>query len=160
MPLSAELLTILLLGASALLVVICVWLLVLSLRMRALTRGKSGASLEDAITALHEHARVTDEFMRSTESALSSLDARIKKTAVTPQVARFDAFSGMGEGGRQSFAVALVSEEGDGMVLSSLYTRDRMRVYAKPVSGYGSSHELTDEEREVLLSMKKGLAKS
>ena len=50
----------------------------------------------------------------------------------------------------QSFAVALLSENGDGAVLSSLYARDRMSVFAKPVKNFSSEFEMTEEEKEVL----------
>ena len=53
-------------------------------------------------------------------------------------------------GGDHSFALALLDQGGDGVVLNSLYHRDRCRVYAKPVSGWRSSITLTDEEREAI----------
>lgn len=53
-------------------------------------------------------------------------------------------------GGEYSFAVALLDASGAGVLLTGLYHRDQCRVYAKPVSGWESSYELTDEEREAI----------
>ena len=53
-------------------------------------------------------------------------------------------------GGDYSFAVALLDAAGAGVVISGLYHRDRCRVYAKPVSGWDSSYQLTDEERAAI----------
>ena len=53
-------------------------------------------------------------------------------------------------GGEYSFAVALLSRTGDGVILTGLYHRDQCRVYAKPVAAWTSSYVLTDEERQAI----------
>jgi hypothetical protein len=53
-------------------------------------------------------------------------------------------------GGDHSFALALLDSSGSGVVLNSLYHRDRCRVYAKPVSDWRSAITLTDEEQEAI----------
>ena len=53
-------------------------------------------------------------------------------------------------GGDQSFALALLDREDTGIVLSSLYTREGVRVYAKEVRRGASKHPLSDEEQRVL----------
>ena len=42
------------------------------------------------------------------------------------------------------------NEEGDGLVISSLYARERMSVFAKPIKNGKSEYELTQEEIEVI----------
>ncbi len=59
-------------------------------------------------------------------------------------VVRFDAFEDMG--GRLSFSAALLDGEGDGVVITSINGRQDTRVYAKPVRGGASPHNLSDEE--------------
>ena len=51
-------------------------------------------------------------------------------------------------GGDHSFALALLDARGSGVVVNSLYHRDRCRIYAKPVSDWRSETALTDEEAE------------
>jgi Protein of unknown function (DUF4446) len=53
-------------------------------------------------------------------------------------------------GGDHSFALALLDSAGSGVVINSLYHRDRCRVYAKPVHGWQSAITLTDEEKEAI----------
>ena len=53
-------------------------------------------------------------------------------------------------GGDQSFAVALLDGENHGVVISSLYTREGVRVYAKEIKSGVSKHSLSEEEQEVL----------
>lgn len=141
-------------GFLIIILLLFIWVATLHARLGKLIRGKSGASLEEHIHELITHSKEVDQFMARTKDSFTSVDARLKECIRKGSVARFNAFAGTGEGGSQSFATALVSEQGDGMVLSSLYTRDRMRIYAKPVTGYTSSLELTDEEVEVLKEAK------
>ena len=65
---------------------------------------------------------------------------------------RFNPFSD--QGSNQSFAIAMLNEDGDGVVLSSLYARDRMSVFAKPIKNNKSEYELSNEEKEVLSKIK------
>ncbi|HEY5532529.1 MAG TPA: DUF4446 family protein [Candidatus Anoxymicrobiaceae bacterium] len=63
-------------------------------------------------------------------------------------VVRFDAFRDLG--GLLSFAVALLDDRGNGLVLSSIYGRNESRTYSKPVVERGSSYELSPEEKEAI----------
>lgn len=61
---------------------------------------------------------------------------------------RYDAFGDMG--GRLSFSAALVDDNGDGLVISSIHARGESRTYAKNLSGGSSSLELTPEETDAV----------
>ncbi|MBX5465992.1 MAG: DUF4446 family protein [Firmicutes bacterium] len=49
-----------------------------------------------------------------------------------------------------SFSLALLTEGGDGLVLTGLWGRDEVRVYAKEVAQEHSRHVLTPEERQAI----------
>lgn len=49
-----------------------------------------------------------------------------------------------------SFSLALLSDERDGLVVTSLWGRDEVRVYAKPVAGGNSRYPLSSEEKQAL----------
>lgn len=53
-------------------------------------------------------------------------------------------------GGDHSFALALLDARGSGVVVNSLYHRDRCRIYAKPVREWRSDATLTDEEASAI----------
>jgi hypothetical protein len=53
-------------------------------------------------------------------------------------------------GGDQSFAIALLDSNNNGIVLSSLYTREGTRVYTKPIEKGASSYNLSKEEEEAI----------
>ncbi|MCB0909285.1 MAG: DUF4446 family protein [Nocardioidaceae bacterium] len=63
-------------------------------------------------------------------------------------VVRYDAFPDMG--GHQSWSVALLDDEGDGLVLTSVHGRSDARTYAKAIGGWVAEQELSPEERQAV----------
>jgi hypothetical protein len=53
-------------------------------------------------------------------------------------------------GGDQSFALALLDGQGDGVVVTGLHSRHDSRLYAKPIARGSSTYSLTPEEREAM----------
>jgi hypothetical protein len=82
-----------------------------------------------------------------------TLEEKVSHALRNAQTMRYKAFDA--NGSNQSFSIALVNEKGNGVVISSLHSRDRMSTFAKPVENYASSYELTEEEQGVLEEAKK-----
>ena len=61
---------------------------------------------------------------------------------------RFNAFPDVGS--ELSYALAVVDGKGDGFVVSSIYSREEVRTYAKAVSGFETDKETSEEERRAL----------
>ncbi len=131
-------------------IALVVWIIILERRIGRLLAGKDGATLEDTIATNQQSLNELFEFKTAVETELNHLNERIKKKIHGAKTIRFNPFAGTGSGGNQSFATAFLNEEGDGVVLSSLYSREKVSVFAKPIKGRTSEFELTDEEREVL----------
>jgi len=64
-------------------------------------------------------------------------------------VVRYNPFSEVG--GNQSFSVALLDGNNNGIVITSLYSRDGNRVYAKPIENGRSEYSLSNEEKKAIL---------
>jgi hypothetical protein len=65
---------------------------------------------------------------------------------------RYNAFADVGSD--QSYALALLTREGDGVVLSSIYSREETRTYGKAVNKFQPSQEASDEERTAIAQAK------
>jgi len=66
---------------------------------------------------------------------------------------RFNPFERVG--GEQSFIIALLNQEDSGLILTFLYTREGVRVYAKRVSkGTSEEYGLSAEEKEAIKKAK------
>jgi hypothetical protein len=76
------------------------------------------------------------------------LEARTLSSLQHIGLVRFNPFDDTGSD--QSFAIALLDERRDGIVLSSLHGRTNTRIFAKPVEGGTSRHALSDEESEAI----------
>jgi len=90
--------------------------------------------LERAIRALHG----TDKKQQT------QIEGSVRNVALL----RYDAFEDVG--GRLSFSCALLDDQGNGVVLTSINGRQETRVYAKPVALGTSSHNLSLEEEEAI----------
>lgn len=117
-------------------------------RLRGLTRGEDGRSLEAVLDA---HLDRVDRVARE-------LDELAARSAVLEQTQR-RAFQRIGlvrfnpfeeTGGNQSFALALLDQRGDGFVVSSLHARAGTRVYGKAIAGGAAESTLSAEEAEAL----------
>lgn len=143
--------------------IICLVLIGWVLRLeRKLSRllGDNSVSLEHALETLHKQAKTSEEFQNELEKYLETVETRLNKNIQSVETVRFNPFKGSGSGGNQSFSTAFLNEKGDGVVISSLYTRDRVSVFAKPVKKLNSEFELSDEEKESIEKASTGLFKS
>lgn len=96
---------------------------------------------DEAIAKLKVAVRqLAGEQRRQTELMLTALQ-RIG-------LVRYDAFEDMG--GHLSFSAALLDANGNGMVVTSINGRQDTRCYAKPVEGWASSHNLSEEEEAAI----------
>jgi hypothetical protein len=81
------------------------------------------------------------------EIELQRIDAleKIARTEV-PRVGfvRYNAFSDVGSD--LSYALALLTRDGDGVVLSSIYSREDTRTYGKAVAGFKPAQDPSEEE--------------
>lgn len=119
-------------------------------RLSRLMLGRTGASLEESIVTLARRTRDLESFRTELEQYLKRAEARMATSIRGIATVRFNPFKGDGSGGNQSFATALLTEQGDGVIFSTLYSRDRVSMYGKPVGKGKSEFELSEEEREAL----------
>lgn len=147
------------LSAVALLisVVTLVWMALLYRRFRRLALGKNG-SVDESIALLTKETNELKEFRTELEKYLKLAESRLRGSVQGVGVVRFNPFTS-GQGGNQSFAAAFLDEEGHGVVFSTLYSRDRVGVYAKPVTKGNSTFELTDEERDAIKKAQERIAR-
>jgi hypothetical protein len=88
---------------------------------------------------------------------LKELKAQTKFAIQKVGIIRFNPFPGVGSD--QSFSVALLDKNNDGIVITSLYTREDTRIYAKPIKAGVSEYLLSDEEKEAIEKAKSGNGK-
>ncbi|MBI3633555.1 MAG: DUF4446 family protein [Candidatus Vogelbacteria bacterium] len=133
-------------GAVA--IILLIWIIVLELRIKKLLRGKGGDDLEDLIRRTNSDLEGLIRSKEEVRKDISEIRDRMRHHIRGIKTVRFNPFKDSGS--NQSFATAFISDEGDGVVISSLYSRDRVGIYAKPLEDHQSEYELTDEEKRAI----------
>lgn len=129
-----------------------VWTIVTEKRLKRFFLGKKAKDLEDTIIFLEKEIEDLKKSKQEVEKNISVINTKLKKSICGLETIRFNPFPD--QGSNQSFAISMLNEEGDGVVLSSLYSRDRMSVFAKPIKNNRSEYELSSEEKEALSKAK------
>lgn len=109
------------------------------------------SSLEDG------HAELARRAERA-ESRLRELDALSRTDVSRIGFVRYDAFDDTGS--ELSYAIALLNREGDGVVLSSIYSRADTRTYGKAVEGFTPRTNASAEELDAIAKARGNTANS
>jgi hypothetical protein len=112
-------------------ILLLVWCFYLGRKLKQ--TGKQGKDSPDLENVLNE---------------ISKLKQISEKTFQKLGVIRFNPFSEVG--GDQSFCIALLDSQNNGFTITSLYTREANRVFAKPIQQGVSKYPLSDEEKKAI----------
>jgi hypothetical protein len=138
---------------------------VLALRLRRvrrdafIIRGEHGD--RDILIALSAWARRLDAMDKRVDAITGDqrrLENADRFALQRFHIVRYDAFEDMG--GRLSFSAALLDDNGDGIVISSINGRTETRTYAKPIRNLTSDHNLSQEEGEAIAGAMAGEGRS
>jgi len=125
-----------------------IWLFKLRKKMRIFLKGKKVKDLEEVISEQLKRMRDiegnVDKLFTKSKELKKLCDISIQKVGII----RFNPFKDTG--GDQSFAISLLDNKNNGLVLSSLYTREGNRVYTKPIESGKSTYHLSKEEEEAI----------
>jgi Protein of unknown function (DUF4446) len=124
------------------------WIVITERRLKRFFLGKKARDLEDTITVLENNMTRLNKAKEEMQNDINTINLKLKKSIRGLETIRFNPFPD--QGSNQSFAIGMLNEEGDGVVFSSLYSRERMSVFAKPIKNNNSEYELTTEEKEAL----------
>lgn len=110
--------------------------------------GKLGKARRMAAAPAGAPTSDSDDRVAQLVQAQLETDRRLNGAFQRVGVVRFDAFPDVG--GEQSFALAILDGNLNGIVMSNLYSRSDSRVYAKEITEGRSQHALSNEEKEAL----------
>jgi hypothetical protein len=139
------------LGAAALTIIILfIWVLWLQNKLGKLLVGKA-KNLDESFSFITKEVADLKKFKAEALETFKITDARLKKTVSGVETIRFNPFKGDGSGGNQSFATAFLNEEKNGVIISSMYSRDHVSVFSKPIKNLISEQgEITAEEKQAM----------
>jgi len=133
---------------SGVIIILLLWVGMTEYRFKKFFAGTKAKNLEEVMMKLGDQMKDLKETQIEINKHLLTVDKRLDKSIRSVETIRFNPF--LDAGSNQSFAISFLNDEGDGVVMSSLYARDRMSIFAKPITNGKSDFELSTEEKEVL----------
>jgi len=134
------------------------WISYLHFRFNRLVKTAHKDNIEKSLVEIYDYLKKNHAQNIAISSELHLLDKKIHTAPRGLGLVMFKAFDGVKSGGTNSFALALVNEKGDGAILSTLHSRDRVNVYSKEVLAFKSNVLLTEEETQALTKAQNSLS--
>lgn len=117
-------------------------------RVDTLTRGKDTESMEDIILNFFERIENLENEEKNTKSDIKDIKDNLKITYQKTGLVKYDAFREMS--GALSYSLALLDKENNGVLISSMYSREGCYSYAKDIVNGECKINLSEEETEAL----------
>lgn len=117
-------------------------------RMDSFMSGKETQSLEEEINTRFQELDSLKEITLNHTNDLQSIAEFLKLTYSKIGIVKYDAFREMG--GNMSFALCILNEKNDGMLMNSMHSREGCYTYIKEIINGESYIELSEEEKEAL----------
>lgn len=140
---------------NLLLIVFGVWILVVSVliyRLLALfnklTKGVEAKDLKSVLEKVFNQEAKNQKDIQELGKRLSVVETGSRLHIQKVGLVRFNPFKELG--GDHSFSLAILDGESSGVLITSLHTRDRTRVYLKSIKKGKSDVELSEEEKKAL----------
>lgn len=111
-------------------------------------RGKDMESMEETVWSQFDRIEKLEESDQKMQREISRIFENMKNVYQKTGMVKYDAFREMS--GKLSYALALLDQENNGVMISSMYSREGCYSYIKEIN-HGESHiNLSEEEKEAL----------
>lgn len=117
-------------------------------RVDALTRGKDAESMEETILKFFDNIKELEDAKEEMHQDIKEIKENMKVTYQKAGLVKYDAFREMS--GALSYSLALLDKENNGVLISSMYSREGCYSYAKEIVNGESKLNLSEEEAEAL----------
>ena len=94
-------------------------------------------------------------FAKRTDDRLDELERLAARDMYRVGFVRYNSFADVGSD--LSFALALLNREGDGAVVSSIYSREETRTFGKSVRKFAPQHDASKEEQQAIAMARTGM---
>lgn len=123
-------------------------------RLRRITRALRGEGPDGGVGEAGER-RLDGVFVKRTDERLTELERVARRDLFRIGFVRYNSFSDVGSD--LSFAFALLNSEGDGVVLTSIYSREETRTFGKAVRKYVPHQDASQEEHQAIAMARSGM---
>ncbi|MBD2871758.1 DUF4446 family protein [Paenibacillus arenilitoris] len=142
-----------------LVIILIIWIAVVGGRLKKLRKqytavmGNTGVTnLEEVIIDMKESIAEQKQRSERLQAQLNGIQQVVPLKKGKLGIHRYNAFAD--QGSDLSFTLAIINEESDGAVITSIHSRENSYVYAKPIAKGESAYPLTPEERKAIAEAK------
>lgn len=144
--------TLALIALVAVLIVVVIACLISTSKMkdkyRRMMRGTTSKNLEELIVKSLDKIDSMEETTKYVEEICNSTSVLVKSCVQKVAMKRYKAFEDVGSD--LSYSIAMLDGNNNGVVITSIYSRNESITYAKPIDNGISRYDLSDEESSVL----------
>jgi len=141
---------------EAILAIFFLWLVIISWQLYrtkrhylTLVKRTKKQNLDEILEKILANNEQSSGEIKKISTDLKNITARLNLSIQKIGLLRFNPFEREGIG--QSFVVALLDYEDNGVIINFIQTKDGLRVYPKKVkNSKGIEYDLTDEEKKVI----------
>ncbi len=108
----------------------------------------NGNNLEEMLQNYIKKVETVEARNEEIISYCKIIDDNIKRCSQKIGIVRYNAFKDVGSD--LSFALAILDDYNNGVVLNGIYARDSSNIYAKPIENGTSKYILSEEEKEAV----------
>lgn len=130
------------------------WIVILQINLGKIKKDQSligggSRSLEGTVIEQAKNLKALDKDIHELYDISNQINTLALRSLHKIGMVRFNPFNDIG--GDQSFAIALLDGKNNGLVISSLYTKEGTRVFSKAIrTGGAEKHPLTEEEKSAI----------
>jgi len=95
-----------------------------------------------------EGTKEVESYAKNIETEMAKISKKMQKSIQKIGFIRYNPFGKNDTGGNQSFSIALLDNDHNGFVITSMHAREGTRIYAKSVTDGKSANTLSEEETE------------
>ncbi len=117
-------------------------------KYKKLVKGIDGANLEEIMFKNLDELGEVKWDIEKLEESINIMDKKVKNAIQHIGIVRYDAFADMGS--ELSYSIALLDENLNGFVVTSIYGREFSTTYAKPIEKGESKYSLSAEEMQAI----------
>lgn len=111
-------------------------------------KGKNGSSLEDSFLKAYDEIKELQKEDAANKESIKLINKHLYHSYQRTGIVKYNAFQGMG--GKTSFAMALLTQGKNGMIINSIHGREMSCVYIKEIKKGECEVALSPEEGEAL----------
>lgn len=107
-----------------------------------------GKNIEEDLQKYMDKVNEVQKEQNQVKEEFNKINSNLEKCIQKIGIVRYTAFKDIGSD--LSFALAMLDEKDNGVVLNGIFSRDMSNIYAKPIEKGESTYTLSEQEKEAI----------